>query len=98
MDGEFVEFEVADGAGALVGSEDAFGFEIGDGGVVDVGAGNEDVLAVGAGGLGEHIAPAVEGGVADFAPVHGDEDDGLLAAGEHDAGGEEGVSDGFGEP
>ena len=78
--------------------QNAFGLQISHRRIMDVRAGDEHVLAVGASGLGEHVAPTVEGGVANLAPVHGDEHDGLLAAGEDDALGEERVGDGFGQP
>lgn len=98
LDGGFMEFHVAHGAGTLVFLEDAFSFEVGDGGVVDVRARDEDMLTVGAGRLGERVAPPVKGGVADFAPVHGDDHDRFFPAGEHHALGEERVGNRLREP
>ena len=99
LDGAFVEVEIADRAGEVSLAEDALGGEIGDGGVVLMDGGDHHPLGRRLGGDGEDRFPAIEGFVADFAPVDRDEDDRrLIAAEEDEAVGFERIGDALGKP
>jgi hypothetical protein len=75
-----VEDRVADAAGRLPLIEQALGREVGDGRIMMVEARDQDAPGFRAGGLGQGLVPAVEGVVADLAPVDRDQDDRRPAA------------------
>ena len=102
LQGLFVERGITVDAGQADGVEQALGFEIEDRRVVLVKAADDDALRRGAGGFSKDGAPALVGIVADLAPVHAHDDDGLLALRrQYQALGEQGIDDracGFDHP
>lgn len=93
-EGGLVESRVAEAAAGDAGLvENGLSAGIHDGSVVLVEGGDEDAAGGGVGSRGEDGAPPVVRGVADLAPVHGDQHDGRAAAGEDDAARAEGIED-----
>ena len=76
LDDQLVELQVADGTRRPVRLEQPLGRQVGDGRVVLVDRGDQDVLRVGLDEAGEGLSPAVVGIVADLAPIDREQDDG----------------------